>query len=374
MKTLSHPLQTLPQLCPLAALLWLAPPATQAQDFTYTTNNGTLTVSKYTGPGGAVTIPSAVDGLPITGVGDFAFSQCYSLTSITIPTNVTSLGSYAFSYCSGLTSVTIPASVTNIGDGPFAACSGLSAIIVDASNPAYRSVDGVLSDKLQTVLLQYPAARVGAYSIPGSVTALGAAAFGGCTDLTGITIPKAVTAVPNWAFDGCVSLSRVPLPDSLTYIGYAAFRFCYSLTNMTIPSSVSMIGDTAFTGCSSLTAVYFTGKAPQVYSYLFDLVASTIVYYLPGATGWGEALGGRPAVLWNPQVQPGDPTFGVRANCFGFTITGNTNIPILVEASAAPAGAPWFPLQSCTLTNGSLYVADPQWTNHPARFYRIRSP
>jgi hypothetical protein len=67
-------------------------------------------------------------------------------------------------------------------------------------------------------------------------------------------------------------------------------------------------------------------------------------------------------------------SLSVLSNQFGFTITGTTNIPIVVEASANLATASWTALQTCTLTNGSVYFSDPEWTNYPARFYRIRSP
>jgi hypothetical protein len=89
---------------------------------------------------------------------------------------------------------------------------------------------------------------------------------------------------------------------------------------------------------------------------------------------WGLTFAGLPAVLWNPQVQTSDGSFGVRTNRFGFNITGTTNIPIVVEACTNLTSPVWTTLQSCNLTNGSLYFSDPQWTNYPSRFYRIRSP
>ena len=98
------------------------------------------------------------------------------------------------------------------------------------------------------------------------------------------------------------------------------------------------------------------------------------VYYLPGTTGWGTTFGGRPAVLWNPLVQTSDASFGVRTNRFGFTITGASNLVIVVEASTNLANPVWAPVGTNTLTGGSSYFSDPQWTNHPARFYRLRSP
>ena len=98
-------------------MLLTLPAAVQAQ-FIYTTNNGTITITGYTGPGGAVTIPSTTNGLPVTSIGDYAFSAT-SLTSVTIANNVTSIGDWAFWDCSRLTSVTIANSVTSIGNNAF---------------------------------------------------------------------------------------------------------------------------------------------------------------------------------------------------------------------------------------------------------------
>jgi hypothetical protein len=97
------------------------------------------------------------------------------------------------------------------------------------------------------------------------------------------------------------------------------------------------------------------------------------VYYLPGTTGWEQTVGGVPAVLWNPVIQTLDGNFGVQSNQFGFNITGNTNIPIVIESSTSLGTSPWVQLQSSTLTNGALLFADAQWTNYPSRLYRIRS-
>ena len=65
-----------------------------------------------------------------TCIGDFAFSRCSSLTSITIPNSVTSIGDRAFHYCSSLTSVTIPNSVTSIGNWAFSRCSSLTSVTI----------------------------------------------------------------------------------------------------------------------------------------------------------------------------------------------------------------------------------------------------
>ena len=98
------------------------------------------------------------------------------------------------------------------------------------------------------------------------------------------------------------------------------------------------------------------------------------VYYLPGTTGWGVPFGGRPTVRWNPQVLTSDPSFGVRNHHFGFTLTGTSNLVVVVEAGASLASPTWSSLQTNTLTSGSAYFSDAQWTNSPARFYRLRWP
>ena len=156
-------------------------------------------------------------------------------------------------------------------------------------------------------------------------------------------------------------------------VGDGAFSWCTNLAGVTIGHSLTNLGDFTFADCSSLAGAYFEGNAPTAgpSAFAYD---NTTVYYLPGATGWGLTFAGRPAVLWNPQIQSGTPTFGVRNNQFGFTITGTMNIPLAVEASTSLASPGWTVLQTCTLTNGSIYFGDPAWRNYPARFYRIRPP
>ncbi len=269
----------------------------------------------------SVTIPNSV-----TSIGDYAFQNCPSLTSVTIGTNVASIGDYAFESCS-LTSVTIPNSVTNIGVSPFASCTSLTAITLAAQNPAYSTVNGVLFDKSQATLLEFPGGLGGSYTIPGSVTSIGEAAFEFCSSLTGVTIPNSVTNVGDYAFVLCSSLTSVMIPNSVTSIGYDAFDSCSGLTSVTIPNSVTSIGDYAFEFCSGLASAYFLGNAPPDYGYAFYGDPAT-VYYLAGTTGWGSTFGSVPAVLWDPQAN----TFSFTGGQFGFNLTGPTNAVIVVEA------------------------------------------
>ena len=165
-------------------------------------------------------IKRIIIGDGVTTIGQDAFRDCSSLTSVTIPNSVTTIRWSAFSGCSTLTSVTIPNSVTKIGDSAFAYCSALTSV-----------------------------------TIPNSVTEIGSSAFFNCSALTSVTIPNSVTEIGDHAFAYCSALTSVTIPNSVTTIGQAAFRDCSALTSVTIPNSVTEIGGSAFRDCSALTSV-----------------------------------------------------------------------------------------------------------------------
>jgi hypothetical protein len=99
-----------------------------------------------------------------------------------------------------------------------------------------------------------------------------------------------------------------------------------------------------------------------------------VVYYFPGGANWEPTLGERPTALWNPDMPTLDPAFGINEGAFRFNITGSSNLLLVIEASLSVSGGPWVPLATNTLVNGSSLFADPNWTNSPGRFYRVRSP
>ena len=221
----------------------------------------------------SVTIPDSV-----TSIGEYAFYDCTSLTSVTIPDSVTSIGDGAFSYCESLTSVTIPDSVTSIGWHAFDGCTSLTGIWVAEGNSHYASdASGVLFNKDKTTLVQCPGAFA-AYTIPNSVTSIGADAFSYCRSLTSVTIPDSVTSIGESSFYKCTSLTSVTIPDSVTSIGYKAFGSCESLTSVTIPDSVTSIGDGAFSCCTSLTSVTIPNSVTSIGdSAFYDCTSLTSV-------------------------------------------------------------------------------------------------
>ena len=167
----------------------------------------------------------------VAAIGNSAFSFCSSLTSVSIPDSVTAIGNSAFSFCSSLSSVSIPDSVTAIGVNPFILCEKLTKIIVSPDHPSLAVIDGVLFSKPDKRLVCYPAGKQGtAYQIPSGIQIIGDAAFYGCSSLTSVSIPDSVTTIGDEAFSSCYNLTSVSIPDSVTAIGYGAFSRCSSLT------------------------------------------------------------------------------------------------------------------------------------------------
>ena len=200
-----------------------------------------------------INIPKGVTEINCGAGG--AFWGCSSLTAITLPEGLTSIGREAFLDCSSLKSITIPKAVTSIGEGAFSGCSSLTVIAVDEDNAVYDSrnncnaIIATSNDSLITGCAKT--------IIPKGVKSIGDDAFSGCTSLTAITIPEGVTSIGASAFSGCTSLAAITIPEDskLTSIGKWAFRGCSSLTAITIPEGVTSIGEYAFSSCSSLKSI-----------------------------------------------------------------------------------------------------------------------
>ena len=165
-----------------------------------------------------IEITPTVGGVPVTSIGDNAFSYCEDLKSVTVPDSVTSIGDRAFYHCTSLKSIVIPDSVTSMGQYAFYYCTALKSV-----------------------------------TIGNGVTAIGPYTFYDCTDLQSVIIGNSVTAIGTWAFYRCISLTSLTIPDSVTSIGSDAFYNCAALKSITLPDSITRITGGAFHNCISLT-------------------------------------------------------------------------------------------------------------------------
>ena len=246
----------------------------------------------------------------VTSIGGYAFYECRSLTSVTIPSGVTYIGETAFMYCSSLTSITIPSGVTTIGNYAFSYCTSLSSITVEATTPpalgsgafdntndcpiyvpcsavsAYRSasgwstytsrIHGIPPCEEPTVDTKWVATLTGGTTASAECDSSSAITNGEVSsDVVSFQIGDCVTSIDSNAFSYCTSLSSVTIPSSVTSIGTGAFMDCPILTSITIPSGVTFIGDNAFTSCSSLSSIIVEATTPPalgsgVFNYTND--------------------------------------------------------------------------------------------------------
>ena len=237
----------------------------------------------------AADIPSEIDGVAVTFIGEFAFYNCTELSSITLPDSITAIDQYAFYNCTVLESIVLPESLTEIGLGAFYFCTGLKEM-----------------------------------TIPEGVTNIGNYAFWSCSALENIWISSTVTTIGNQVFYECYNLAGIwvdednanyssdesgvlfntektvliqapdaiagdyTIPEGVTDVDTFAFSYCANLTTVTFPESLHSIGYQAFSWCDSLIGAYFKGNAPRLGGDVFhgcDYEVFT-VYFYEAKEGW----------------------------------------------------------------------------------------
>jgi hypothetical protein len=338
----------------------------QTNDLTWVTNeDGTIAITGYAGPTGgpgiAVTIPLFINGLPVTSVAADSFKENSEIASVTFSTNITNIGEEAFYECETLTNVTILGQ-TDVGTNAFAFSTNLVGVSISG---------GSIED--------------GGFWACTSLANYGEGPLPPLTGLSNIIIGDGVTNIGEDAFASSL-ITRLSIPGSVTDIQTLAFYECPELKNVIFGGGLTNIDTVSFSGCTNLINVLFLGNAPSVTHFGDEPVFErdpAIVYYLPGTTGWSNYFGsspqtpliaGVPTALWNPVIQASGPGFGVSNGQFGFNITGTANIPIVVEACTNLANPVWTPLTNMTLTNGSVYFSDPNWSSFSVRYYGIGFP
>ena len=145
-------------------------------------------------------------------IAGLAFASNYFLMEVMLGDHLEEVGSYAFARCSSLSFISLPAQTTRLGVSPFHDCTMLLEIEVDPSNPCYSSIDGVLYNKEQTQLIQYPAGLYDDfYKVPDTVQEIAENAGYDAQDLEVLKIPAGVRKIGDMAFAFCDQLRDVEI-------------------------------------------------------------------------------------------------------------------------------------------------------------------
>ena len=316
-------------------LLLLAAPIARGQ-FTYTTNNGTITITSYTGPAGAVTIPDSINGLPVTSIAAYVFPN-ENPTSVIVPGSVSSIAGYAFAYCSSLKSVYF------LGNAP---TFGTFAFYFDFSVTVYHlpGATGWVSDPGDSVSnVELAGIAVSATPSNGPVPLT--------VSFTSTNVDSADASVTawNWIFgDGSTSASQNP---SHTYTNSGTFSVTLlGINNLGIPiagtNATVTVSATAPEFDVAFTAAPTTGYAPLT----VDFSATNVDNFGNAITSWNWNFGdGTTSILQNPVH-----TYTTNGN-FTLTLTATNNLGDMVTGEG-PATIYLEGQFTYTVTNGTVTI------------------
>ena len=243
-------IQLLLALALVCALLFSVPAGaetleTGASDFLYEENeDGSLTLTAYTGDAEQPVIPDEIDGKKVTEIGDSCFAGLLTVKKVRVPEGIVRIGDYAFECCGCLNKIYLPDSLESIGEGAFSGCINL--VLADMQEGIRTIGRGAFLTCTRLVYVELPA----------SLTEVGEFAFSGCANLAqAVFHGDAVTVIPDRLFYGCERLQQVTLPQEITSIGKRAFEGCESLRSLYAAPLLAEIGTHAFGGCKALSSL-----------------------------------------------------------------------------------------------------------------------
>lgn len=227
------------------------------------------------------------------------FPSASALTSFAIPDSVTVIGSFAFTDANSLTSITFGTGVTSIGENALLSLSGLTSISVPSGNANFSSRDGVLFNKTQTELIQYPEdSPVTSYAVPNTVIIIKKSSFSNAKTLTNVTVPNSVVSIEENAFYDASSITSLTLGNNVTNIGEFAFAYMNSLSSLVFPNSVTSLGIGVMQESTNLVSVVLPSGLTAIPTQAFVGASSLSNITIPaGVTSIGQSAFYRASAL-----------------------------------------------------------------------------
>ena len=177
-------------------------------------------ITKYTGAATVVTVPSKLEGKPVTAIESLAFYYGTKIQYLALPATLTELRENALYYCEELETVVLPDGLKVLGEKAFSWCRSLKSV-----------------------------------TLPSGITEIPHFCFNECHGLEEIVLPAGITSVGNRAFSGCSSLTALSFGESLRSVGSFAFRGMTDLKEITLPGPCTL-GENAFAECSTELIVH----------------------------------------------------------------------------------------------------------------------
>jgi len=304
----------------------------------YEINNGEITITDCDDTLTDIVIPSEIDGIPVTAIGERAFEWKSQLHTVVISEGIKRIEYCGFGSCRFMTSVKLPQSLEYIADAAFDGCDRLKDIEIP---PKITVINRYTFRRCGFEQLEIPetvtSIREYAFSdcaflevsIPSSISVIEKEAFSSCDMLQYVIIPYGVTRIEEAAFSSCQSLKAVFLPESLLYLGKEAFHYCRALEEITLPESLVTIEDGALSD-TGITKI----DIPESVSYIgYDALPENVPYETENGVkylnNWAVGYEGEKDV---ESITVREGTIGIANNAF-VNITGNItlNLPSTVE-------------------------------------------
>ena len=252
-------------------------------------------------------IPSEINGIKITAIGDLAFRGYENLKKVVINEGVEKIGNEAFAWCENLIKVQIPESVIDVGEGAFKNCLSLQVVNLPSMIKEIKKdtfLNTFLTDEInipQNVEFiaenAFSQSNIKRITIPNKVTEIGKRAFYRCNHLEEIAFGEKLNKIEQGAFIGCDELKEIELPTNLLVVGDFAFLGCSALKTVKLPSRLEKIGARCFLRCNRLYDIIVPLSVIEVGSKAF-LGMTIKCEALSKPIGWIEDWALSSEIIW----------------------------------------------------------------------------